>query len=445
MDTYKGAKMKTLIKKAVSIALITNILTIGSVFFYMLPFSYAATTWDDVTSNEELVQAFQAYCKSRNLAIEGSVADAVTAFTTSTFNSICDNLGIDSTALQANLKKSTDSNVGLQFLFDDLGITAYNRIFAEFLQNNNLSVGDTVEDTELYNGMYMDNALLYVTSTNISGLCDGSFFTLTSRGTPYISSSGLVSVYEADSETSPYKTLEFNIDGVRLLLEVFYYNSDGSYYAGWGSRSQVDQYHVILPSSNVSYTNYFGYAALVYSTYDQKTYFCEITQENDWSHYYISKPSGNSIDTQPVNAIISITTNNLVINNNTYEGDTIINQEGGTGGDSGGGGSGGGDTTIDVSFPSITLPDLSGINWSLEGLTTKFPFCIPFDLYHFVDVLDAEPETPAFTGSINLIVTTWDLDYDLSAFDDLAAIVRNVEFIGFCLGLIFITRKIIKG
>ena len=74
-------------------------------------YSYAATIpegWTQASSNADLVSAFKAYCKSRNLAIEGSIADAVTSFTTSTFNNICNTLGIDVTALQAEIASRTD-------------------------------------------------------------------------------------------------------------------------------------------------------------------------------------------------------------------------------------------------------------------------------------------------------------------------------------------------
>lgn len=93
---------------------------------------------------------------------------------------------------------------------------------------------------------------------------------------------------------------------------------------------------------------------------------------------------------------------------------------------------------------NFNIPDLN-IDWEIQGLKEKFPFSIPFDLIAFVQVLDAEPETPEFTGTINLIIYQWEIDADLSAFDNLASIVRNVEFIGFCITLIMITRKMIKG
>lgn len=93
---------------------------------------------------------------------------------------------------------------------------------------------------------------------------------------------------------------------------------------------------------------------------------------------------------------------------------------------------------------NFTLPDLN-IDWNISGLKDKFPFSIPFDLIHFVEVLNAQPETPEFDWVIDLRIYQWHIDADLHQFDNLAGIVRNVEFIGFCITLVMITRRMIKG
>ena len=121
-------------------------------------FSYADTVseWTNVTTNDQLADAFRYYCKSNDLTIEGSVADGVTTFTTYTFQNICNAIGIDMTALQANIKYRTDNSGNIEYLFDSTGVTAYNRIFSQFLQDNNIEVGDSVNDT-LYSGyIYVD-------------------------------------------------------------------------------------------------------------------------------------------------------------------------------------------------------------------------------------------------------------------------------------------------
>lgn len=100
---------------------------------------------------------------------------------------------------------------------------------------------------------------------------------------------------------------------------------------------------------------------------------------------------------------------------------------------------------FNFNLPDFDLPDLSGLNWSISGLSEKFPFSIPFDLIAFFTVLNAEPETPELQGNIDLGLVQWNIDWDLHDFDNLASILRNLEFIGFCIALIIITRGMIKG
>lgn len=61
------------------------------------------------------------------------------------------------------------------------------------------------------------------------------------------------------------------------------------------------------------------------------------------------------------------------------------------------------------------------------------------------EVLNAEPQTPEIQAQIDLKVVTWNIDYNLHDFDGVAEILRNLEFIAFCIGLILITRSLIKG
>ena len=90
-------------------------------------------------------------------------------------------------------------------------------------------------------------------------------------------------------------------------------------------------------------------------------------------------------------------------------------------------------------------------------LTKVFPFCIPFDLIHLFEVLDAEPEAPVFKIPIELKVNNpftgkSIVDYedtikiDLSDYEQPIKIIRIFEVIFFLVGLMLITRShMIKG
>lgn len=90
-------------------------------------------------------------------------------------------------------------------------------------------------------------------------------------------------------------------------------------------------------------------------------------------------------------------------------------------------------------------------------LTKVFPFCIPFDLMHLFEVLDAEPEAPVFKIPIELKVNNpftgkSIVDYedtikiDLSDYEQPIKVIRIFEVIFFLIGLMLITRShMIKG
>lgn len=101
-----------------------------------------------------------------------------------------------------------------------------------------------------------------------------------------------------------------------------------------------------------------------------------------------------------------------------------------------------GDTDADVS------KDLS--DYTFAGLEKIFPFCLPFDLIDFIGVLDADPEAPKFSIPIKVPTSSgwgvYNIDIDLSKFDSVAALLRQMETLAFVVGLIMITRqKMIRG
>lgn len=80
-------------------------------------------------------------------------------------------------------------------------------------------------------------------------------------------------------------------------------------------------------------------------------------------------------------------------------------------------------------------------------LSKFFPFCIPFDLIHLVQALDANPVAPKWSLKLEppQFPVEWEVTLDLSQFESLAKIFRTGETLLFVVGLILITRGIIKG
>lgn len=79
------------------------------------------------------------------------------------------------------------------------------------------------------------------------------------------------------------------------------------------------------------------------------------------------------------------------------------------------------------------------------GLTTVFPFCIPFDIYRFLSILTAEREAPHFEFNLNFgELGSHEIEVDLSEWESVAAVLRTIELLAFCVGLAFATSKVIK-
>lgn len=441
---------------------------------------YAADDWEE-SSIADQVNAFKAYCKSRNVAIDGSILDAVTSWTTSTYNDICNSLGIDPAQLQAEIKHRTDSNKGLQWLFTQQGLSAYNRIFAEFLQNNDLNVGDEVENKQVYSGKYFTDAdgngcfiwvmpsRINVDSNNVYPIVYGDTYKYTGLDIADLYDSGVneVTLNLLDNQlyTFPISFYESSRDHFTNLYYIDNYTigTQGWYFHICKATRGGITIHNRLIIYTVSDTNYL--------------YLGSLTEKQgapyliDYGWINLTTIDSDSDNTE--NADIYITTNNKIINNETTinEGDTyIINNYGEP--DSGDNDDGnpddeypvpdikepisepgnynpggtteiGSDGTID--FPDFDI-NLPSINWSLDGITKKFPFCIPFDIVNLFKAFDAEPIAPKIQGSIpfgNWYI--WDIDIDFASYDNYAAIVRIVELIGFVFGLISITIRLVKG
>ena len=76
-------------------------------------------------------------------------------------------------------------------------------------------------------------------------------------------------------------------------------------------------------------------------------------------------------------------------------------------------------------------------------LTSFFPFCLPFDIYAFFELLAAEPETPHLEFDIELpfMQEPWHVVIDLSAWDSTALLARRLELLAFIIGLCVFTRE----
>lgn len=110
------------------------------------------------------------------------------------------------------------------------------------------------------------------------------------------------------------------------------------------------------------------------------------------------------------------------------------------------------DSKVDSVVKENVAVQLGNVKWDINdfktsGLGSKFPFCIPYDLFNLISVFDAEPVTPKF--EIPFVFEKWGINesitIDLSIFDNIAKIFRTFETLGFIGFLIMKTRGLIKG
>lgn len=90
-------------------------------------------------------------------------------------------------------------------------------------------------------------------------------------------------------------------------------------------------------------------------------------------------------------------------------------------------------------------------DYTVPGLQTIFPFCIPFDVYNFLSALAADPVPPHFTATLQFPAAiggaqTIDIDFNTPTFNQLASILRTLELLAFIVGLALLTRSMfIRG
>jgi len=104
--------------------------------------------------------------------------------------------------------------------------------------------------------------------------------------------------------------------------------------------------------------------------------------------------------------------------------------------------------SIDGSFdlPTEGSFDWTRLNMNIELVTDKFPFSIPFDLAEAIGNLVAEPEVPILEQNLTLAgIDGGNLTLDFTPFQPLANIIKWGILIIFNIGLILLTRRIIRG
>ena len=127
--------------------------------------------YEQVSSNNQLGEAFLSYCKSRDSEITSSTLGASVTAAYNSLAKFCNYAGFNIADLQSHLWYLNE-NGQTKWFFDSTGINLYNRAFAYLIQENGLDVGDPA-DVELYDGQYFvdddgNSCIVYVLDFSIS-------------------------------------------------------------------------------------------------------------------------------------------------------------------------------------------------------------------------------------------------------------------------------------
>lgn len=428
-----------------------------------------------VVTREEAKEAFRAYCISRNLLVDGSVLGSAASWLGNAFDNAITTLGIDMDEIQTELSKVYSGN-GFKWAFTASGIALYNRIFAELLQREDLEIDDTDVNKLVYSGdTFIDSegnkCMVYYVDSPSS--YSGNVHTPLKFGTPYkYTSSELYSMQGQYASYTPYAGKTFRDYITPQFADNFanFVNFTGNYIG-----TQYE-YKMLIRATRIEDGRIIRSGHRAIFNYNGGYYFGHFLNVIDaspvdpnisayyWTIFENPFPIGDD-DVEPTDVTVK-TPDNKKILPDPSENPTVINPDGTTDDDPDipdnpiippddpdaptGGTPPDWSTDTDVEPDGdgwkipFNLPDLD-IDWSIDGLGSKFPFCIPRDLVALVGVLNVEPVAPHFTGTVDLLIYDWQVNIDFSEFDAIGVIVRNGLFILFCIGLLVATRAIIRG
>jgi len=106
---------------------------------------------------------------------------------------------------------------------------------------------------------------------------------------------------------------------------------------------------------------------------------------------------------------------------------------------------------VDVDSVEIAVPDELSDYIVPAGISSVFPFCLPFDFSRGIKMLLVEPEVPVFKTEIDMTdfcgfdLGVVPLEISLEKWEPAVVIIRWFNLLLFIISLIFISTKIVKG
>lgn len=97
--------------------------------------------------------------------------------------------------------------------------------------------------------------------------------------------------------------------------------------------------------------------------------------------------------------------------------------------------------------PGLDLPDSSAGGDKKGQWYQRFPFCIPWDVYHFISVFNGQKKAPKWDipFKIKRLNISEKITFDFADYEEVVKVIRVFLLLFYSSGLVIITRNIIKG
>lgn len=96
--------------------------------------------------------------------------------------------------------------------------------------------------------------------------------------------------------------------------------------------------------------------------------------------------------------------------------------------------------------PGLDIPGSSGSDGKTQWYQ-RFPFCIPWDIYHFISVFNGQKKAPKWDipFKVKRLGINEKITFDISEYEEVVKVIRVFVLLFYSSGLVLITRNIIKG
>lgn len=447
----------------------------------------AATT---VAVAAGLVLAFVAAC---GITFTANAANDSASYWEGQINSYLSDSGISSVSDWLDFGSVVFDTVSRRFRFPGAVLSGLLDFLGWFTGKNEIEAGESVDvvNTQYYyNGFpcYYYNSSIYNSDTEIVKIPDGTSFSLGSHSLTvnycYVGSDGIrynqsVTVDGSEVSFELYFGLQIYDSGIILLMNsypdsngifslylgsYFKYISSGVKYLSFRIEKNYFSNPIRVPADIVN-VNYTATASDTLGLPDLDEKEAELGYVPDVE---IPLPEEVATDTNiedindAANAVldyVGTAGNTFYVNYEYVYEDTNVD----TGTDEGTGEGTITDTETGTLTGSVTLENVAADSLvevkpetmiddeTLTGLfVTKFPWCIPFDLYFAISAFAADPVVPEFEVDLfegvsweGLDLSGTEMTLSFEAFEKVAAVTRWSTLIVFCAGLAMITKRMI--